>query len=36
VIAFAAEQISDIAALTVIAGMAAISFVAFLAVRKPR
>jgi MFS family permease len=35
VIAFAAERMSDAAALAIIAGMAAVSFAAFLAVRKP-
>lgn len=35
VIAFAAERFSDAVALTVVAGMAAASLVAFLAVRKP-
>lgn len=35
VIAFAAERISDPAALAIIAGMAALSFVAFLLVRRP-
>jgi MFS family permease len=36
IIAFAAERISDPIALALIAGMAAVSFVAFLLVRKPR
>jgi MFS family permease len=35
VIAFAAERISDAAALAIVAGMAAVSFGAFLTVRKP-
>jgi hypothetical protein len=35
VIAFAAERVSDMAALAIIAGMGALSFVAFLLVRKP-
>jgi MFS family permease len=36
VIAFAAERVSDVAALAIIAGMAALSLAAFLAVRRPR
>jgi len=35
ILAFAAERISDPAALAIVAGMAVLSFAAFLAVRKP-
>jgi hypothetical protein len=36
VIAFAAERASDAVALSIVAGMAGASFLAFLAVRRPR